>query len=78
LGEIAVHTLEGLRWAFSSVNGENRSEARGATKAQVWQRACEQVRTLGMLGECRPAEDAHADQATPKHEIRCPLCGTPT
>jgi hypothetical protein len=38
------------RSPVTGTNGENVLEARAATQAEVWHRAVEQTRSLGMLG----------------------------
>jgi hypothetical protein len=40
-------------WCVSGTNGENRIEARGGTQAEVWWRACEAARAVGMLARMR-------------------------
>jgi hypothetical protein len=48
-GDLAVHTAGGPRWLVTGTSGENRVEARGATQAEAWHRACEQAAAVGML-----------------------------
>jgi hypothetical protein len=45
VGEIATAST----WVITGSNGENLLEARGATQAEAWWRACEQARAVGML-----------------------------
>jgi hypothetical protein len=54
MGDVAVHTDRGLRWVVTGTNGENRVEARGATQAEAWHRACEQAAAVGMLARPEP------------------------
>ncbi len=50
VGEAAVLTASGRRvWVVSGVNGENAIEARGASQAEAWHRACEQAAAVGLL-----------------------------
>ena len=41
----------GLVWLVSGSNGENLIRAQGATRDEAWDRAVEQARSLGMLGD---------------------------
>jgi malonyl CoA-acyl carrier protein transacylase len=49
VGEVRVLSLRGAYWLVTGANGENMIEARGATQAEAWHRACEQAEALGML-----------------------------
>jgi hypothetical protein len=54
VGDVAVYTAEGPRWLVTGTNGENHIEARGATQAEAWRRACEQAAAVGMLAQPEP------------------------
>jgi hypothetical protein len=41
------------RWHVSGANGENVIFAEGRTQTEVWWRACEQARAVGMLAPPR-------------------------
>jgi hypothetical protein len=51
IGDTALLTDSGgLVWVVSGSNGENLIRAEGATPAAACRAACDQARTLGMLG----------------------------
>ena len=49
VGDVRVLTPAGPAWLVTGANGENVIEARGATQAEAWYRACQQAESLGML-----------------------------
>ena len=49
IGDVAYDAPRGRVWIVSGTNGENRIVAEGATELEVWQKACEQARAVGML-----------------------------
>jgi hypothetical protein len=54
VGDVAVHTAQGPRWLVTGANGETLVEARGATQAEAWHRACQQAAAVGMLARPEP------------------------
>jgi hypothetical protein len=55
VGDTAFTTGSGgLVWVVSGHNGENLIRAEGPTSAAAWRSACDQARSLGMLGRARP------------------------
>ena len=50
MGDVRILTGAGPVWLVSGANGENVIEARAATQAEAWDRACRQAEALGMLG----------------------------
>ena len=53
VGDVRVLTARGVYWFVTGANGENVIEARGATQAEAWHRACEQAEHVGMLRRSR-------------------------
>ncbi len=49
VGEVAVHTANGIVWLVTGSNGENVIEARGTTQTEAWARAPQQALAVGML-----------------------------
>jgi len=49
IGDTAFGVETALVWLVSGSNGENRIEARGASRAEAYWRACCQAREVGML-----------------------------
>src|SRR5437016_2394701 len=49
VGDVPILTAEGPAWLVSGTNGENAVNARGATQAEAWHRACQQAEAAGML-----------------------------
>ena len=49
MGDVQILTPDGPVWLVTGANGENVLEARGATQAEAWHRACQQAESLGML-----------------------------
>jgi hypothetical protein len=49
VGDVRILTARGFSWLVTGANGENVIEARGATQAEAWHRACEQAESMGML-----------------------------
>ena len=53
IGDIAFHGSTGVVWLVWGSNGENLIRAEGATRAEAWWRALEQVKAVGMIGRSK-------------------------